>query len=189
MLAEEFSVIDAASPLWNAARPLLDIALRIEQQSASYSWHGWQKKDLDAFLKALPVHCSLLVGVWQIDVSLEHEDLWLGCVCEVINGEVHSMRTFDALTSDDLPPIAQLEPGFTHAQVLMLTAEKLVAPVAWALFTDKTTWDEWLLTEATSVEQADTSHNEKGDLLAALVRQGRCVLLGSQLTHHNHHHS
>ena len=43
MLAEELVVIDGDSQLWRAARPLLDIALRLEQNGDTSSWHGWSK--------------------------------------------------------------------------------------------------------------------------------------------------
>ncbi|GCE21005.1 hypothetical protein [Dictyobacter kobayashii] len=183
MFAEEFVVVDATSPLWNAARPFLDIALRIEQQDDSYLWHGWNKASIDAFLQKLPPHCSLMLGVWQVDAAQEQETLWLGCICEVVDGAVCSLRTFVALEDSRLPAIAQLEPGYIHAQELIRVTKGQVAPVAWALFTDKTTWDEWLL-----AADADGQPTDKGEALAALARQGRCVLLGSQVTHHPHHH-
>jgi hypothetical protein len=47
-----------------------------------------------------------------------------------------------------------------------------VAPVAWALFTDQTTWNEWLFAE-----------DDKDELIASLAKQGRCVLMGSQASH------
>lgn len=183
MFAEEFVVVDATSPLWNAMRPFLDIALRIEQQDDSYSWHGWNKASINAFLQKLPSHCSLMLGVWQVDAAQEQETLWLGCICEVLNGAICSVRTFAALEDPALPALAELEPGFTHAQDLLRVTKGQVAPVAWALFTDKATWDEWLLTV-----NADEQPIDKGELLAALARQGRCVLLGSQVSHHPHHH-
>jgi hypothetical protein len=184
VLIEELAVIDATSPLWSAVRPLLDVALQIEQQDNSYSWHGWRKEDINAFLKPLPAHCSLLIGVWQEDTSVPEmsEQLVLGCVCEVVNGEVCSIRTIETFIDVGLPPIAQLEPGYIHAQELIRIAGKQVAPVAWALFTDKVTWDEWLLTEI------DTEHHlNKSELLTSLTQQGRCVLLGSQINQRHHH--
>jgi hypothetical protein len=185
VLVEELAVIDAASPLWGAVRPLLDAALRIEQQDSSYSWHGWRKEDINAFLKALPAHCSLLVGVWQVDASAAEmsEQLMLGCVCEVVAGEISSVRTIETFTEAGLPPIAQLEPGYDHAQELIRITGKQVAPVAWAIFTDKVTWDEWLLTDR------DNEHTlDKGELLTSLTQQGRCVLLGSQVAQRRLHH-
>lgn len=179
MLAEELSVIDADSELWQTARPLLDCALRLDQEDDSYIWHGWQKSQVDTFLQSLPTHCTLLVGVWNAD-SDEREQLVLGCVCEVIEGEIHTIRTFEALADPDLPPIKELEPGFEHAVALMRVVKNQVAPVAWALFTDKTTWDEWLF-----VAGEDGGAINKGSVLASLARQGRCVLLGSRAPHHH----
>lgn len=40
---EELVVLDAESTLWKAVRPLLDVALRLEQDGA-YVWHGWNKQ-------------------------------------------------------------------------------------------------------------------------------------------------
>lgn len=184
MLAEELVVIDATSPLWNAVRPLLDIALQLEQQDSSYSWHGWRKEDITTFLKTLPTHCSLLVGVWQVDATVADlsEQLSLGCICEIVAGEVQSIRTFGALVDAGLPPIEQLEPGYIHAQELMRITKEQVAPVAWALFTDKMSWDEWLLTDANNESMLN-----KKELLASLTQQGRCVLLGSQAAQRHHH--
>jgi len=199
VLEEELVVLDADSPLWNAARPLLAIALQIEQQDEGYSWHGWHKREITTFLKGLPAHCALLVGVWEgneggtgeedqgmaahgehVEMAQPAETLVLGCVCEVIEGEVHSIRTFDALVDAELPPVAQLEPGIQHALELIHVTKKQVAPVAWALFTDKATWDEWLFTE-----NASEDASAKGELLAALALQGRCVLLGNQTAHYH----
>ncbi|GLV60184.1 hypothetical protein KDH_70060 [Dictyobacter sp. S3.2.2.5] len=181
MFAEEFVVVDATSSLWHAVRPLLDLALKIEQQQQD--WHGWNKASIDAFLQTLPSHCSLMLGVWQVDAGQEQETLWLGCVCEVLNGAVCSLRTFAALDDPALPALQELEPGFSHAQELIRITKGQVAPVAWALFTDKATWDEWLLTT-----DAYGHPTDKGELLAALAQQGRCVLLGSEVAHHPHHH-
>ena len=104
--------------------------------------------------------------------------LVLGCVCEVLKGEICSIRTFKALEEAGLLPMRELEPGFEHAREIMRVAKKLVAPVAWALFTDKVTWDEWLF-----ADDGDGMVIDKGELLALLARQGRCVLLGNQTTH------
>ena len=57
--------------------------------------------------------------------------LILGCVCEVVAGEVRSIRTFESLQDDDLPPLAGLEPGYQHAFELLRVVRKLIAPVAW----------------------------------------------------------
>ena len=184
MLAEEFVVVDGASPLWATARPLLDVALQLEQQDDSHVWHGWTKRQIVAFLQRLPTHCSLLVGVWQEEGQTQSETVKLGCVCEVKNGEVCSLRTFAALDDGTLPPVEQLEPGYQHALAIMRVVRGQVAPVAWALFTDKRTWDEWLFAEG-----ADGHAIDKGELLAELARQGRCVLMGSQTAKHPHHHA
>ncbi|MFL5693269.1 MAG: hypothetical protein ACJ795_15850, partial [Ktedonobacteraceae bacterium] len=63
MLAEELLVLDADTTLWRAARPLLNIALQLEQRDENYSWHGWHKQQMEAFLKKLPAQCSLVLGV------------------------------------------------------------------------------------------------------------------------------
>ena len=185
MLAEDLVVLDGESPLWSAVRPLLEAALLLEQRDDSYAWHGWKKGQIDRFLQRLPEHCSLLVGVWQEEgMQAQQEELVLGCVCEVMAGEVCSIRTFAALTDQSLPPVEQLEPGYQHALDLMRAARLEVAPVAWALFTDKVTWDEWLFSkgdENTGVHEID-----KGTLLAAFASQGRCVLMGSQSAQHHH---
>lgn len=173
VLAEELLVSDTGSPLWRSVRPLLEVALKLEQNDTSYSWHGWNKQQIQTFLVSLPTPCALVVGVWTADG--ERDVLTLGCVCEVVEGEVHSLRTFDALPLEDLPPLHELEPDFEHALAIMRAVRLHVAPVAWALFTDKETWDEWLLTGDEKDGVID-----KGEQLATLARQGRCVLLGSQ---------
>jgi hypothetical protein len=193
VLAEELEVLDAASPLWNAVRPLLDIALRLEQSDESYVWHGWNKEQISSFLKRLPPTCSLVVGVWEI-VSVgnamkvqekceereECESLALGVVCGVVNGEVCSIRSFDGLTEFGLKAVEHLEPGVDDAVEIMRVVRTNVAPVAWALFTDKVTWDEWLFAGGDEGGIVD-----KGEILTSLARQGRCVILGSQ-TNHGH---
>ena len=180
LFAEELSVLDADMPLWHTARPLLDAALRLEQNNETYSWHGWNKQQINAFLQRLPEHCTLLVGVWETVVeadgkpgaALERESLGIGFVCEIVEGEVHSIRTFEALDDMSLPSIQELEPGFEHAQELMRVTKNKIAPVACALFTDKVTWDEWLFAES-----GDGDVIDKGGLLASFARQGRCVLM------------
>jgi len=104
----------------------------------------------------------------------------LGVVCEVIAGEVSSLRTFDALTTDTLKPVKELEPGIEDALEILRAARLQVAPVAWALFTDKATWDRWLWTDESAEENVN-----KGEQLAMFARQGRCVLMGSQTAHHH----
>lgn len=192
VLAEELSVLDADAPLWEPARPLLQAAFRLEQSDATSVWHGWQKRQIDAFLRALPAHCTLLVGVWETILDEDEpafqgrEALVLGFVCEVVNGEVCSLRTFEALKDASLPPITELEPGFEHARELMRVVKAQIAPVAWALFTDKVTWDEWLFAEEREErEERETDIIDKGELLAELARQGRCVLMGAQATQHH----
>jgi hypothetical protein len=179
VFAEELLVLDGDSPLWQSARPLLDIALRLEQNEDNYSWHGWNKEQINAFLNRLPSRCSLVVGVWETipgeTGTDEYEELVLGVVCEVVEGEVHSIRTFQALTSVGRKPTKQLEPGIDDAWEIMHTARKLVAPVAWALFMEKSAWDEWLFAAGDGGTVID-----KGELLATLNHQGRCVLLGDQ---------
>lgn len=179
MLAEELTVLDVDSALWRAARPLLDAALLLEQNETSYSWYGWNKQQVDVFLKELPAKSSLVVGVWEVvaeeGAKAVHELLTLGVVCEVVEGEVHSVRTFEALSDVGLNASEQLEPGIEDALEIMRVVNAEVAPVAWALFTDKATWDEWLFAHGD-----DGGAMNKGELLASLARQGRCVLLGSQ---------
>ena len=188
MLAEELVVIDGDSPLWSAARPFLDAALRLEHNGNDYAWHGWNKQQIDVFLRALPSHCSLVVGVWEIvaDVATtaEQELLSLGVVCELVDGEVCSMRTFDSLTSSGLKPTKELEPGFEDALEIMRAARTQVTSVAWALFTDKMTWNEWVFAVAED-DGMDNGMIDKGELLATFARQGRCVLMGSQTAHHH----
>jgi len=185
VLAEELIVVDPDSPLWSAARPYLDIALRLEQNDSSYSWHGWHKRQIEQFLKSLPPRCSLVIGVWETlsteeAASTQHEPLILGVACEVIEGQVCSIRTFEALTAAGLKPASQLEPAIDDALEILRLVRAQVAPVAWALFTNKATWDEWLFTSA-----ANGGIIDKGEILTALARQGRCVLLGSQSAHHH----
>ena len=180
MLAEELIVLDVDSSLWRTARPLLEVTLRLEQNDASYSWCGWNKLQMSDFLKKLPPRCSLVIGVWEtMGDTTEQEVLLLGIVCEVIEGEVCSIRTFEALTGAGLKTPRQLEPGIEDALEIMRVVRAQVAPVAWALFTDKATWDEWLFASAD-----DGGIINKGEMLAALARQGRCVLLGSRSAHH-----
>jgi hypothetical protein len=130
----------------------------------------------------LPQSSSLVVGVWETipeeDGSPEYENLVLGFVCEIIDGEVCSIRTFDALTIVGLKPSKQLEPGVDDAREIIRQTEKLVAPVAWALFMEKSAWDEWLFASGD-----DGIVIDKGQLLATFAHHGRCVLMGSQTVH------
>jgi len=184
VLADELVVLDADSHLWRAARPLLDAALRLDQHNDTYSWHGWDKQQMSRFLNNLPSLCSLVVGVWETIPAevgtIEREELALGIVCEVVEGEIRSICTFEALASAGLKPIKQLEPGFDDAIEIMRAARKLVAPVAWALFIEKMAWDEWLFAGGDNGTVVD-----KGELLASFARRGCCVLMGSQTTHHH----
>lgn len=177
MLAEELLILDTHSELWPAVRPLLDVVLRLESADDTSVWHGWSKGQISQFLQRLPGHCTLVVGVWKMGAEeypmLGHESLIMGCVCEVVEGEVCTIRTFGALNDANLPSVKELEPGFEHARELMRVVQTQVAPVAWALFTDKMTWDEWLFGDG-----------DKGELLASFARQGRCVLMGSQIRRH-----
>lgn len=183
MLAEELEIIDADSSLWAAARPFLDAALRLEQNDEEYTWHGWTKRQIASFLATLPQSCSLVVGVWQIQVdetAEEQEVVALGIVCAVVGGEICSIRTFDALAEEREEAKRHWEPGFEDALEIMRAARSRVAPVAWALFTDTTTWHDWVLTDDEAAHKLN-----KGELLATFARQGRCVLMGNQTTHHH----
>ena len=179
MLAEEFNIFDGDSPLWLQVSPLVDIALRFEQNDETYSWNGWNKQQIRDFLNSLPSRSSLVVGVWETipekEDSPEFENLVLGLICEIIDGEVCSICTFDALTIGGLKPSNQLEPGIDDAREIIRLTEQLVAPVAWALFMEKSTWDEWLF-----ASEDDGNVVNKGQQLTTFTRQGRCVLMGSQ---------
>lgn len=193
VLAEELQVLDVDSHLWHPIRPLLHAAMRLEQEDEREVWHGWNKQQIVTFLQQLPSSCTLVAGVWDT-ISLEipdteelseagtedREQLVFGCICEVMSGKIHTIRTFEALAHADLPPMSELEPGYQHALEIMHAVRLQVAPVAWALFTDQATWNEWLFRTSESGGVID-----KGELLAALARQGRCVLMGSQTTHHH----
>ncbi len=188
MLAEELEVLDADSPLWRAVRPLLDAALRLEQNDETYSWHGWDRRQISAFLASLPASCSLVVGVWETETIAAEaenapfgsEELLLGVVCKVVEGKVQAIRTFEALTASGLKPVKQLEPGLDDALEIMRAARTQVAPVAWALFTDRQTWNAWVFAPDDAETVAD-----KAQLLASFVRQGRCVLMGSRSASHH----
>src|SRR5260370_38681686 len=65
VLAEELHVLNGNDALWQTARPLLEVALRLEQNDDTSTWHGWQKRSMQAFLGALPSPCSLVGGVWD----------------------------------------------------------------------------------------------------------------------------
>lgn len=181
MLAEELSIIDPESVSWQAIRPLLTVAVNIEQ-SNDYVWCGWSKPQITGFLEQLPAHCAFMVGVWATDVDTweeqGHETLQVGFVGEVRAGEVCTIRTFESLVG--VPPIQELEPGAEHALALIRQVRVNIAPVAWALFTDKETWDEWIYGGA---GKQDNEGIDKGALLMTFARQGRCVLMGSQARH------
>lgn len=188
MLAEELTVLDVDSPLWSTARPLLDAALLIEQNDETFSWHGWDKRQINQFLASLPLQSTLVVGVWDTFQEegeatgdrTERELLTIGIVCEVLHGVVQSIRTFNALSNVGLKPVAQLEPGIEDATEILRVVSTAVAPVAWAFFTDRATWNEWVFVDG------DENHSiNKGELLATFARQGRCVLLGGQTAHHH----
>jgi hypothetical protein len=209
VLAEDFIVVDVNSPSWGAIRPYVEAALRLEQNEGPSIWHGWDKQQIDTFLQRLPSPCSLLVAVWETEDAVEldgkgnapsldrqsmREMLILGCVCEVVAGEVRSIRTLESLQDDDLPPLEELEPGYQHAFELMRVVRKQVAPVAWGLFTDKQAWNEWIFQQGDSRDGACPRPDgacpplhpyNKGELLTELAQQGRCVLMGSQTSHHH----
>ena len=175
MLAEELQIINADALSWQAVRPLLSIAMRLESDDA-YVWHGWNKAQITVMLNQLPTHCTIIAGVWSDDES-QVERIVFSCICEIVNGEVKTVRTFEALSDENLPALEHLEPGFEHALEIMRVVRVSVAPVAWALFTDKHTWDEWIYT-------GDEHIVDKSALLASFAQQGRCVLMGSQAQQH-----
>ena len=186
MLAEELVIIDGDAPLFRPLRSLIDSALRLERGDEGYSWHGWNRAQIERFLASLPSSCSLVLGVWETlpgdgEVA-EQERLALGCVCEVHGGEVRTIRTFEALAESGLKAVDQLEAGIEDALEIMRAA-RTIAPVAYALFMEKSAWDEWLFNSA-----RDGGVVDKGDALAAIARAGRCVLVGSQVAGHNHAH-
>lgn len=177
MLAEELHIVEADAPSWPMIRPLLNAALLLEQND-TLVWHGWNKAQITAFLTGLPAHCTILVGVWTVsDNEQQQERLVLSCVCEVRDGVVQSIRTFEALKDKGLPSLQELEPGIEHALQIMRVVRQYIAPVAWAMFTDKATWDEWVYSNTQFVI-------DKGEKLASLAAQGRCVLMGSQARNH-----
>lgn len=186
MLAEELLVIDGDALLFRPARPLIDIALRLDQEGGAFCWRGWKRQQIERFLGSLPSPCSLVVGVWETvpaDGEMEErEKLALGCVCEVRDGVVRTIRTFESLAGVGLKAVDQLEPGVDDALEIMRAA-RTIAPVAYALFIEKAAWDEWLFASGD-----DGSVSDKGEVLAALARQGRCVLMGSSVARHHHAH-
>jgi hypothetical protein len=161
-------------------RPLLDAALRLEWNDESYSWHGWDKAQIQKFLDSLPASCSLVAGIWETfpDGEQAVERLVVGFLCEVREGIIRTIRTFDSLVEAGLKPVDQLEPGIEDALEIMRLARRLTSPVAWALFIEKAAWDAWLF--------AADKHGgvvDKGEVLAQYAHQGKCVLLGSQAAH------
>jgi hypothetical protein len=194
VLAEELLVVDGDSALFRPVRPLLEAALRLEQQDESYCWRGWTKRQLASFLASLPAQCSLVAGVWGTIRGGEggeggegdeeqpgRETLVLGMVCEVREGEVRSIRTFEALAEAGLKPAQQLEPGVEDGLEIMRAARELAGPVAFALFIEEEAWNEWVYASGENDGAID-----KGEALASLARQGRCVLMGSQVPRHHH---
>lgn len=179
MLAEELLILNSEGALWQAARPLLDAALRLDQNDDTSTWHGWQKSRMEAFLAALPSPCSLVAGVWDTlpaaGARPAQDTLVLGIVCAVEQGEIRSICTFEHLVAAGLKSIDELEISIEDALEIMHYARRQVAPVAWALFGEKAAWDEWLFTPT-----------DKGQLLDELVNRGRCVLMGSQAASHEH---
>jgi len=185
VLAEELLVTGGDSPQFHPIRPLLDAALRLNQRDPSYSWHGWSKPQIQSFLDTLPTRCSIIVGVWETHPAQGQEPaaerLALGCILEIIENEVHAVRTFDTLTTAGLKPVDRLEAGIDDALEIQRLVRDLIAPVAWALFIEKTAWDEWFFAESDNSSVID-----KGEVLAEMARQGRCVLMGSQVAHPHH---
>ena len=177
MLAEELLVMDGDTFLFRPLRPLIDAALRLEQQDET--WHGWTRHQMNSFLASLPAQCSLVAGVWGTVAEDEgqsaRETLVLGVVCEVREGEVRSIRTFESLVEAGLKPANQLEPGIEDGLEIMRAARILVGPVAYALFIEEQAWNEWVFTPTGHGEAVD-----KGETLVSLSRRGRCVLMGSQ---------
>jgi hypothetical protein len=179
VLAEELLVVDAESPLWIPLRSLLEQARHFDMQDVPYCWHGWDKQQIETFLQTLPAHCTIVVAVWETLAGQQpqREVLCFGWVSEIRAGRVCTIRTLDTFRDASLPPPEQLEPGYEHALAIMRAARMQLAPVAIALFTDRQTWDEWLYTGSENEESID-----KGALLASFVREGRCVLMGSQIS-------
>lgn len=179
MLAEELRVFDGEDVLWQAVRPLLDVALRLDHAEETLLWHGWQKSQIDAFLAGLPSPCSLVVGVWDTLPATAgqpaRDKLVLGVVCKVVRGEICSLGTFASLVPAGLKPVDELAIDMEDALEIMHYARRQVAPVAWALFTEKAAWDEWLF----AVGDNEGALN-KGALLMQFAEAGRCVLMGSQ---------
>ncbi len=181
MLVEDLSIVDGASPLWETMRPMLDAALRLETGDDTTVWHGWNKAQVETFLRRSPHHCCVVVAAWETlhdEQHAERDVLRVGWVGELLDGQVCAIHTLDTLTIVGLPHIHDLEPGYEHARAIMRAVHAGIAPVAWAIFTDKTTWDEWLF--ATDSEGGVI---DKSALLRSLSQQGRCVLLGSQVGH------
>jgi hypothetical protein len=179
LLAKEFIVFDSDSALWLPVSTLLEIAQRFDQNDETFSWNGWRKQPIRDFLNSLPSPSSIVAGVWETipekEGSPECENLVIGLICEIINGKVFSVRTFDALTVGGLKSANQLEPGIEDAREIIRQTEKLVAPVAWAIFTEKSAWDELLF-----AGEEDGIVVGKGQQLTTFTSQGRCVLMGSQ---------
>ena len=107
MLAEELIILHNEHALWQAARPLLEIALRLEQGAEDAIWHGWQKKQMNTFLATLPSPCSLVVGVWDTfpatSTQSAQDCLVLGIVCEVMSNRCRSSKR-STLTSTSISP-------------------------------------------------------------------------------------
>jgi hypothetical protein len=178
VFAEELVVLDGEGELWQQARPLLEAALRLEQNADTSVWHGWQKGQVRAFLQTLPSPSSLVVGVWDTlpaSSTREAQDtLVLGIICEVVAGTVRSICTFDSLVAAGLKPVDELQIGMEDALEIMHYTRRRIAPVAWALFIERSAWDEWLFAAPKIGGALD-----KGELLGNLAQKGRCVLMGN----------
>jgi hypothetical protein len=178
VLAEELVVFNGEGPLWQTARPLLDAALRLENLDDSAVWHGWRKREINVFLQSLPSPSSLIAGIWETLPATENrpaqDKLVLGVVCKVEQGEIRSFGTWETLVSAGLKSLDTLEIDMNDILEVMHYARRQFAPVAWALFGDRSAWNRWFLSDD------EDALLKKADLLRQLVARGRIVLMGSQ---------
>src|SRR5579884_1418287 len=102
VLAEELLIVDGDARLWQAARPLLDVALRMEQGDESFVWHGWNRQQIERFLAQLPSPSSRVEGVGESIAAEEEEQrpgrarLIVGRVGEVVEGGGRTIRACEA---------------------------------------------------------------------------------------------
>ena len=106
--------------------------------------------------------------------------LVLGFVGEVVRGEVCSLCTFEALNDASLPSVQALEPGFEHARELMRSVKTQIACGVSCFLQIRRPGTERLFASGD-----DGGFIDKGELLAELACQGRCVLTGTQLIQHH----